>query len=142
MIALSWEFRSHHDRSRAVGPGGLAARGGTPAAAAVAAIRDAVAGLARLSAERAWSELKRILAARRTGRSGAALMAETSGLAAVLPEPWHSIVWSRLWWLVRPPTRCCALPSWAAIHLLLDLSEGPTVTFDDLAAQQRRRLYP
>jgi hypothetical protein len=31
MIALSEEFRSHHDRSRAIGPGGLAARGGTPA---------------------------------------------------------------------------------------------------------------
>jgi hypothetical protein len=101
-----------------------------------------VAKLAHLSAEHAWSELKRILAARRTGRGDTALSAETSKLAAVLPEPWRSIVWSRLWWLVRPPTRCCALPLWAAIRLLLGLSEGPTVTFADLAAQPRRQLYP
>ncbi|WP_408870062.1 CCA tRNA nucleotidyltransferase, partial [Elioraea sp.] len=54
-------------------------------AAALAAIGDAVPGLARLSMERVWSELKRILAA--PDPTGAlALMAATGVLAAVLPE--------------------------------------------------------
>lgn len=58
---------------------------GPPDPAALAAIRDAVPGLARLSAERVWSELKRILAA--PDPSGAlALMQELGILAAVLPD--------------------------------------------------------
>lgn len=58
---------------------------GAPDAEAVAAIRAGVPGLAILSAERVWSEVKRILAAPEP--SGAvALMAETGVLAAVLPE--------------------------------------------------------
>ena len=58
---------------------------GAPDPAALAAIRAAVPGLARLSAERVWMELKRLLAAPEP--TGAlALMAETGVLAAVLPE--------------------------------------------------------
>lgn len=58
---------------------------GEPDAAALAAIAAAVPGLARLSAERVWSELKRILAA--PNPAGAVgLMAEAGVLAAVLPE--------------------------------------------------------
>lgn len=58
---------------------------GEPDAAAMAAIRAAVPGLARLSAERVWMELKRLLEA--PDPTGAlALMAETGVLGAVLPE--------------------------------------------------------
>ncbi len=58
---------------------------GAPDAEAVAAIRAGIPGLAILSAERVWSEIKRILAA--PDRSGSvALMAETGALAAILPE--------------------------------------------------------
>ncbi|MBN9563812.1 MAG: CCA tRNA nucleotidyltransferase [Alphaproteobacteria bacterium] len=52
---------------------------------AVAAIRAGVPGLARLSAERVWSELLRILAVPDPTGS-VALMAELGVLAAVLPE--------------------------------------------------------
>ncbi len=58
---------------------------GAPDAAAVAAIRAGVGGLAILSPERVWSELKRILAAPEPAAS-LALMRETGVLAAVLPE--------------------------------------------------------
>ena len=58
---------------------------GAPDAAAVAAIRAAVPGLTRLSVERIWMELKRLLAA--PDPMGAlALMAETCVLPALLPE--------------------------------------------------------
>jgi poly(A) polymerase/tRNA nucleotidyltransferase (CCA-adding enzyme) len=59
--------------------------GAVPDAAAVAAIRAAVPGLARLSAERVWMEIKRLLAAP-DPRAALALMAETGVLGAVLPE--------------------------------------------------------
>jgi poly(A) polymerase len=58
---------------------------GEPDAAAVAAIAAAVPGLARLSAERVWSELKRILAAP-DPRAAVDLMARLGVLAAVIPE--------------------------------------------------------
>jgi poly(A) polymerase/tRNA nucleotidyltransferase (CCA-adding enzyme) len=58
---------------------------GAPDAAAVAAIRRAVPGLARLSAERVWMELKRILSVPDPVAT-VALMAQTGVLAAVLPE--------------------------------------------------------
>jgi poly(A) polymerase/tRNA nucleotidyltransferase (CCA-adding enzyme) len=58
---------------------------GPPDEAAVAAIRAGVPGLARLSAERVWSELTRILAAP-DPRAAVALMAELGVLAAVIPE--------------------------------------------------------
>jgi poly(A) polymerase/tRNA nucleotidyltransferase (CCA-adding enzyme) len=58
---------------------------GPPDSAAVEAIRARVPGLARLSAERVWSELSRILAAP-DPRNAVALMAELGVLAAVIPE--------------------------------------------------------
>jgi len=58
---------------------------GAPDAAALAAIRAAVPGLARLSVERVWMELKRLLTA--PDPAGAIrLMRETGVLPAVLPE--------------------------------------------------------
>jgi poly(A) polymerase len=59
--------------------------GELPDAEAVRAIRAAVPGLARLSAERVWSELKRLMAAP-DPRAALRLMAETGVLPAVLPE--------------------------------------------------------
>ncbi len=52
---------------------------------ALGAIRAGVPGLAQLSAERVWSELKRILAAPDPDEA-VSLMAETGVLAAILPE--------------------------------------------------------
>ena len=58
---------------------------GPPDPAALMAIRAGVPGLSRLSAERVWSELTRILAT--PDPSGAvALMAELGVLAAIIPE--------------------------------------------------------
>jgi poly(A) polymerase/tRNA nucleotidyltransferase (CCA-adding enzyme) len=56
-----------------------------PDAEAVRAIRAAVPGLARLSAERVWSEIKRLMAAP-DPREALRLMAATGVLPAVLPE--------------------------------------------------------
>ncbi len=58
---------------------------GAPDPAALAAIATGVPGLARLSAERVWSELKRILAAPDPA-DAIALMAALGVLRAVLPE--------------------------------------------------------
>jgi poly(A) polymerase/tRNA nucleotidyltransferase (CCA-adding enzyme) len=58
---------------------------GVPDAEAMAAIRGGAPGLARLSAERVWSELKRIFAAP-DPRATVSLMEESGVLAAVLPE--------------------------------------------------------
>lgn len=58
---------------------------GEPDAAALAAIRAAVPGLTRLSVERVWMELKRLLAGPRAAEA-LALMAATGVLAAILPE--------------------------------------------------------
>jgi poly(A) polymerase len=58
---------------------------GPPDTAAVRAIRDAVPGLATLSAERVWSELRRILAAPDPTQA-VALMADLGVLAVVIPE--------------------------------------------------------
>lgn len=58
---------------------------GEPDAAAVKAIREAVPGLARLSVERVWMELKRILQAP-DPLPAVALMAATKVLGAVLPS--------------------------------------------------------
>jgi poly(A) polymerase len=59
--------------------------GAVPDADAVAAITDAVPGLARLSVERIWMEIKRLLEAP-DPTAAVALMATTGVLAAVLPE--------------------------------------------------------
>lgn len=58
---------------------------GEPDPAAIRAIREAVPGLSRLSAERVWMELKRLLQAPDPSEA-LALMAETGVLGAVLPE--------------------------------------------------------
>jgi poly(A) polymerase/tRNA nucleotidyltransferase (CCA-adding enzyme) len=58
---------------------------GPPDTEATAAIRAGLAGLARLSAERVWTELKRILVAPSPGRA-MRLMQELGVLHAVLPE--------------------------------------------------------
>jgi poly(A) polymerase/tRNA nucleotidyltransferase (CCA-adding enzyme) len=58
---------------------------GEPDAAALAAIREAVPGLARLSAERMWSEWKRLLEAP-DPRGALALMQASGVLPTVLPE--------------------------------------------------------
>lgn len=58
---------------------------GAPDADAVAAIRALRAGLAQLSAERVWQEIKRILAAP-DPRAACRLMAETGVFATILPE--------------------------------------------------------
>jgi poly(A) polymerase/tRNA nucleotidyltransferase (CCA-adding enzyme) len=56
-----------------------------PDSAAITAIRQAVPGLAGLSAERVWSELTRILAAP-DPRAAVAMMSELGVLDAVVPE--------------------------------------------------------
>jgi poly(A) polymerase len=58
---------------------------GAPDAAALAAIRASIPGLARLSAERVWTELKGLLAAV-DPLPAVRLMAETGVLAAIMPE--------------------------------------------------------
>lgn len=68
---------------------------GAPDAAAVAAIRRAVPGLVRLSAERVWMELKRILAVPDPVAT-VALMAETGVLGAVLGVPFDLAALRRL----------------------------------------------
>ncbi len=81
------ERRLREDYLRALRFFRFQARYGTggPDTAAVAAIRAAVPGLARLSAERVWMELKRLMLAP-DPRGALALMAETGVLGAVLPE--------------------------------------------------------
>ncbi|UPY35761.1 CCA tRNA nucleotidyltransferase [Sediminicoccus sp. KRV36] len=59
--------------------------GDAPDAEAVRAVHAAVPGLARLSAERVWSEIKRLMAAP-DPRAALRLMAATGVLGAVLPE--------------------------------------------------------
>lgn len=59
--------------------------GPEPDPVAVQAIREAVPGLARLSAERVWAELKRLMEAE-DPRAALRLMAGTGVLPAVLPE--------------------------------------------------------
>jgi poly(A) polymerase/tRNA nucleotidyltransferase (CCA-adding enzyme) len=68
---------------------------GDPDAAALAAIRGGLAGLAILSAERVWSELSRILLA--PDPAGAVLlMAETGVLPAILPDGADPVALARL----------------------------------------------
>jgi poly(A) polymerase/tRNA nucleotidyltransferase (CCA-adding enzyme) len=58
---------------------------GAPDPDALAAIRAGIGGLAQLSAERVWAELKRILAAPDPG-GALRLMADTGVLQAIVPE--------------------------------------------------------
>ncbi|WP_240048388.1 CCA tRNA nucleotidyltransferase [Crenalkalicoccus roseus] len=99
---------------------------GAPDAEALAAIRAAVPGLARLSAERIWAEIKRLLEA--PNPSGAlALMAKTGVLGAVLPEAGRQ---GRLVAYLRSPCPQAPLPRLAAL-----LGEGADPT--RLAARLR-----
>ncbi|MBW6398150.1 CCA tRNA nucleotidyltransferase [Roseomonas sp. HJA6] len=77
---------------------------GAPDPAAVAAIRRAVPGLGRLSAERIWMELKRILSVP-DPLASLALMAETGVLRApaVLPEACLGTLFTRLIAMGGPP---------------------------------------
>ncbi|MBL6076549.1 CCA tRNA nucleotidyltransferase [Belnapia sp. T18] len=90
---------------------------GAPDATAVAAIRMAVPGLARLSAERVWMELKRLMQAPDPCEA-LALMAEAGVLAAVLPEALDLTLLGRLVGIgapVEPLLRIAALlPAGAA----------------------------
>ena len=82
---------------------------GAPDAEAIAAIRVGVPGMQQLSAERVWSELKRILSAP-DPRNVFSLMAATGVLAAVCrraPRPTASPRWSPR---APRPIRCCASP--------------------------------
>lgn len=78
---------------------------GEPDAAALTAIRAAVPGLARLSVERIWMELKRLLTGPRVAES-LTLMAAAGVLPAILPE-------------AGPPDRLARI---AAVDPLLRLS--------------------
>ena len=68
----------------------------------MAAVRDAVPGLARLSAERVWMEIKRLLEAP-DPTGAAALMAEAGVLGAVLPEATELHALARLMAIEEPP---------------------------------------
>jgi len=68
---------------------------GDPDPAALEALRDGVPGLGRLSPERVWSELKRILATP-DPRGAVQLMADLGVLPAVLPGPFDLACLDRL----------------------------------------------
>jgi len=104
--------------------------GEPPDAEALAAIRAAVPGLARLSAERVWSELKRLLIAPAPA-AAIALMAEAGVLGAILPE-------------AMPPetaalTRLCAagLPSDAVLRLAILLPAADAGIAETIATRLR-----
>ncbi len=75
---------------------------GPPDPVALQALRDGVPGLARLSPERVWSELKRILATP-DPRGAVALMAELGVLPALLPPPLDPARLARLVAAGAPP---------------------------------------
>ncbi len=128
---------------------------GVPDPDALAAIRGGLAGLAGLSAERVWSELKRILAAP-DPVAAVTLMAELGVLAEVLPEgadpaPLAALVAARA--PVDPLLRMAALFSGDADALadrlklanderarLVALRAGPPPKPTDDDATLRRRL--
>ena len=80
-----------------------------PDQAATSAIRAAVPGLARLSPERLWSELKKILSAPAPG-AAIHLMADLGVLSALIPEGADPARLDRLLATPAPPTRCSASP--------------------------------
>ncbi len=128
---------------------------GPPDAAAAAAIAAATHGLARLSAERVWSELKRILATRQP-LEAVTLMHRLGVLAAVLPEACDTARLGRLVAAGAPPDpilRLAALltgdPAPLAGRLRLSVAEReqlqaliqpPTPHPDDDDATLRRLL--
>jgi poly(A) polymerase len=96
-----------------------------PDAQTLTALRDGVPGLGRLSAERVWAELKRILAAPDPSGS-VTLMAELGVLQAVLPEGADA---ARLARVVRPGAPADPLLRFAAL-----------VTGDIAAVSERLKL--
>lgn len=107
---------------------------GEPDAAAMAAIRRAVPGLARLSAERVWMELKRILAAP-DPVAAVALMAETRVLAAVLGLAFDVAGLARLAAFAPAPD-----PWPRLVALLPDRAGPPTVAARLKASLEERRI--
>ncbi len=104
-----------------------------PDADAAAAIRAGIPGLARLSAERVWSELKQILAAP-DPRAAVAQMAALGVLAAVLPEGADPAKLARLVAADAPPDKLLRLAA---------LLTGDPVSLADrlkLAGAERERL--
>ena len=127
---------------------------GAPDPAALAAIRAAVPGLARLSAERVWMELKSLLQAPDPAPA-LALMRDTGVLAAALPEaaadesalrrlPADAGPLLRLAALLRPGTDAAALAARLrfsaqeadALRRLLDPALWPPATPDDDALRR------
>jgi poly(A) polymerase/tRNA nucleotidyltransferase (CCA-adding enzyme) len=107
---------------------------GEPDRAAVAAIRAAVPGLARLSAERVWMELKRLLEAP-DPCDALDLMAETGVLGAVLPEAVEGGGAPRLPALRR--AIAAGLPPDPVLRLAVLVGEGPPRRIGTLAARLR-----
>ncbi|GGG35306.1 polynucleotide adenylyltransferase [Caldovatus sediminis] len=107
---------------------------GAPDPAAVAAIRAAVPGLARLSAERVWMEIKRLLEAP-DPCDALALMAATGVLAAVLPEAVEGGRAARLPALRR--LVAAGLPPDPVLRLAVLVGEGPPRRIGVLAARLR-----
>lgn len=103
---------------------------GAPDAAAMAAIRRAVPGLGRLSAERVWMELKRILSVP-DPVAALVLMVETGvlGAPAVLPEASIGGLFTRLIGLGAPPDPLLRLTA------LLDRDEQATAIIGRVAAR-------
>jgi poly(A) polymerase/tRNA nucleotidyltransferase (CCA-adding enzyme) len=111
---------------------------GEPDPAALAAIRAAVPGLARLSAERVWMEIKRLLEA--PDPSGAvALMAEAGVLGAVLPEGAHPALLSRLVKLGAPADSLLRLMAMLTPDQLLSLPDIPTADEPERKAREEAR---
>lgn len=107
---------------------------GEPDPAAVAAIRAAVPGLAQLSAERVWMELKRLLEAPDPG-DALELMAETGVLGAVLPEAMDNGRAPRLAalrWLIA-----AGLPADPVLRLAVLVGESAPKRIGELAARLR-----
>lgn len=105
----------------------------SPDPAALAAIRTGRAGLARLSPERIWSELKRILAAPASAPV-LHLMAELGVLAAVLPEGFDLARLAALEARFAPPDPLLRLAA------LLDGDADPLADRLRLSGAERSRL--
>ncbi len=105
---------------------------GVPDPAAVAAIGRAVPGLARLSVERVWMELKRILAAANPAKT-VALMAESGVLGAVLRAPFDMAE------IVRLESFAPAPDPWPQLVALLPGRDAPFLVAQRLKASMEER---
>ena len=107
--------------------------GGPPDKAAAAAIAAATHGLARLSAERVWSELKRILVTRQP-LGAVTLMHRLGVLAAVLPDACDTAHLGRLLAAGAPPDPILRLAA------LLTGTPAPLADRLRLSAAEREQL--